>query len=222
MVISTGPGRLKEAIGPNPQRAFQALGQPSVTSSQYLRVGEVAEFVLSAPGASVVFLSGVNVATVREVIDQSDPPIDRRVLFMRLPPLANVEAYVERAIAVLAQTALHLWPSWFSDVSFAICHDDALGRQAAGVIARETAVRFPTINSHWAETAARLALTGRSPRVPGVLPAIELAQLSLAISRPGLILVVDVSEAADAPNAAALARIIQPVDPLVAQTCVLA
>lgn len=175
-------------------------------SLQYLPIGDVAEFIFHVPGGSVVILGGVSSATLREVIDQSEPPSsDRRVLFVRLPSLANVEAYVEQVIAVLAETAMHLWPCWFTSVSFAMCRDDALGRQAAGVIARETAARFPTINSHWAEAAARLALTERSPRVPGVLPAIELAQLSLAVSGLGLILVADVTGAADAPNTAALA-----------------
>jgi very-short-patch-repair endonuclease len=197
----------EEAVAPHFQRAFQAAGQPSVMSLQYLPIGDVAEFIFHVPGGSVVILGGVIGATLREVIDQSEPPSsDRRVLFVRLPPLANVEAYVEQVIAVLAETAMHLWPCWFTSVSFAMCRDDALGRQAAGVIARETAARFPTINSHWAEAAARLALTERSPRVPGVLPAIELAQLSLAVSRLGLILVADVSGAADAPNTAALAH----------------
>jgi very-short-patch-repair endonuclease len=177
---------------------------------QDLAIGDVAEFIFRVPIGSVVVLGGISSAKLREVIDQSeDASSDRPALFVPLSPCGSVEAYVEQVIAALAKTALHLWPSWFSGVSFAMCRDDALGRQAVDVISRETAARFPTINSHWAEPAARLALRGRSPRVPGVLPAIELAQLSLAISRLGLILVVDVGEAGDAPNSAALARALE-------------
>jgi hypothetical protein len=77
------------------------------------------------------------------------------------------------------------------------------------VIARETAARAPGVSSTWAEAAARLALAGRPPRVAGVLPAIELAQLSLAVSRVGLVLVADVSAAADEPSAAALAHALE-------------
>jgi hypothetical protein len=64
------------------------------------------------------------------------------------------------------------------------------------------------LQSVWT-AAARLALAGRPPRVAGVLPAIELAQLSLAVSRVGLVFVADVSAAADAPSAAALAHAVE-------------
>ncbi|MGQ0446127.1 MAG: endonuclease domain-containing protein [Beijerinckiaceae bacterium] len=147
---------------------------------------------------------------MRELVDQAEHiPDDRRALFVRLWPAGNIETYVEQVIAVLAETAMRLWPVWFTDVSFAMCCDDALGRQAAGVIARDAAARASGASSTWAEAAARLALAGRPPRVAGVLPAIELAQLSLAVSRVGLVLVADVRAAADAPSAAALAHALE-------------
>jgi len=104
---------------------------------------------------------------------------------------------------------MHLWPVWFTDVSFEICHDDALGRQAAGVIAREAAASVSGASSSWVEAAARLVLASRAPRVPGVLPAIELAQLSLAISRLQLVFVIDVGAATNAPNASALTHALE-------------
>ncbi len=140
------------------------------------------------------------------MVDQAEHiPGDRRALFLRLRPADSVEAYVEQVIAVLAETAMRLWPVWFTDVSFAICRDDALGREAAGVITREAAARAPGVNSTWAEAAARLALAGRPPRLAGALPAIELAQLSLAVSRVGLAFIADVS----ASSAAALAHALE-------------
>jgi very-short-patch-repair endonuclease len=104
---------------------------------------------------------------------------------------------------------MRLWPVWFTDASFAMCRDDALGRQAAGVIAREAAARACGVSSSWAEAATRLVLAGLPPRVAGILPAIELPQLSLAISRDGLVLIADVSAAAGAPGAAALAHALE-------------
>jgi hypothetical protein len=182
----------------------------TVTSEQILLSGQAAQFVFRAPGGSVVTLGGIDAGSLRELIDQTEHiPDDRRALFVRLRPARSVEAYVEQVITVVAGTAMRLWPVWFTDVSFAMCCDDTLGRQAAGVIAREAAVRAPGVSSTWAEAAARLALARRSPRVPGVLPAIELAQLSLAISRVGLVFVADVSGAADAPSAPALAHALE-------------
>jgi len=101
-----------------------------------------------------------------------------------------------------------LWPVWFTDVSFAMCRDDALGRQAAGVIAIEAATRASGASVTWTRSATRLALAGRAPRVAGVLPAIELAQLSLAISRTGLILVMDLGTG-ELPGAEAVAHALE-------------
>jgi very-short-patch-repair endonuclease len=177
----------------------------TVTSEQILLSSEVAQFVLCAPGGSVVTLGGIDGAALRVLIDQAEHvPDDRRVLFVRLRLAKSVEAYVEQVIAVLGETAMRLWPVWFTDVSFSMCRDDALGRQATGVIAREAADRAPGVSSNWAEAAARLALAGSPPRVAGVLPAIELAQLSLAVSRVGLVFVAELSEAAGATSAVAL------------------
>jgi hypothetical protein len=182
----------------------------TVTSEQTLLSGQAAQFVFRAPGGSVVSVGGIDGAALRELIDQVEHvPDDRRALFVRLPPAVSVEAYVEQVIAVLAEMAMRLWPVWFTDVTFAMCGDDALGRRAAGVIAREAAARAPSVSSTWVEAAACLALGGRPPRVAGVLPAIELAQLPLAISRGGLVLVADVSAAADAQSAAALAHALE-------------
>jgi ADP-ribosyl-[dinitrogen reductase] hydrolase len=182
----------------------------TVTSEQTLLSGQAAQFIFRALGGSVVTLGGIDGAALRELIDQAEHiSDDRRALFVRLQPAGTVEAYVEQVIAVLAETAMRLWPVWFTDTSFAMCCDDALGRQAAGVIAREAVPRVPGVSSTWTKAAARLALAGCPPRVVGVLPAIELAQLSLAISRTGLVLVADVSAAAVAPSATALAHALE-------------
>ena len=203
----------KEGAGSSEVLRTSRVADPrvaTVTSGQTLLFGQAAQFVFRAPGGSVVALGGIDGAALRELVDQAEHiPDDRRALFVRLRSAGSVEAYVEQVIAVLAETATRLWPVWFTDVSFAMCCDDALGRQAAGVIAREAAARAPGVSSNWAEAAARLALAGRPPRVAGVLSAIELAQLSLAVSRVGLVLVADVSAAADAPSAAALAHALE-------------
>jgi very-short-patch-repair endonuclease len=181
-----------------------------VTSEQTLLSGQAAQFVFRVPAGSVVSLGGIDGAALRELVDRTEHiSDDRRALFVQLQLAGTVEAYVEQVIAVLAETAMRLRPVWFTDVSFTMCCNDALGRQAAAVIAREATARAPAVSSTWAEAAARLALAGRPPRVVGVLPAIELAGLSLAVSRTGLVLVADVSAAADSPSAAALAHALE-------------
>jgi hypothetical protein len=165
---------------------------------------EAAWFVFHALEGSVVALGGMDGAALRELIDNAEPSRDdRRALFVRLRAAKNIEACVEQIVAALAETAMRLWPAWFSDVSFAMCRNDALGRQAAGVIARELTTQVSGVSSTWVEAAAHLALAGHPPRVAGILPAIELTQLSLAVSRLDLVFVVDVSAATDTPDAVA-------------------
>jgi very-short-patch-repair endonuclease len=179
-------------------------------TSEILVPGEIADFVFRAPIGSVIALGGTDAGTLRALLNDSEPVNDCRVLFVRLRPALRVESYVEQAIAHMAETALCLWPVWFTDVSFAICGNDTLGRQTAGAIARKAASGVPGVSATWAERAARLALDHRAPRVDSNLPAVELAQLSLAISRAGLVLVVEADAAAiDGARAAALVQALE-------------
>ncbi len=201
-------------MSPFPSESLQAAriteSPAHATASETLLSRQAAQFIFRAPAGSVVALSGINSTRLRDLVDQEECiPDNRRTIFVHLRPAGNVAAYVEEVIAVLAETAIRLWPVWFGDVSFAICSDNTLGRQTAGVIAREAAGCFSGVSSNWAEAAARLAVAGLPPRVTGVLPAVELAQLSLAISHAGLVLVADVSAAADASNTAALAHALE-------------
>lgn len=169
---------------------------------QYLRAAEAAPFIFGVPEGSIVVLGGIDGADLRELIDHAENiQDDRRALFVRLRTAISVDAYVEQIVAALADTALRLWPVWFGHVSFAMCRDDALGRQAAGVIVREAAMQMSGINSTWAEEAACLALAGRPPRVADALLAIDLMQLSLVVSRSRPVFVFDGSAATDAPDA---------------------
>ena len=166
----------------------------------------VAEFVLGAPKASVLALGGIDGESLRALFDRVEPaPNGRRVLFARITPAPTTEAIVEQAIGVLVETARRLWPLWFTNVSFAGCRSDTLGRLTAGVIAHNAAEEIAGLSPSWAEAATRLALDGRPPRVQGALAPTELAQLVLAISRSGLVLLADVGDAAQTgPNPAAL------------------
>jgi very-short-patch-repair endonuclease len=169
----------------------------SLSSQSTLRRAEVAGFLLGVPAGSVLSVGGIGGASLRELIDQAEgTPSDRRALFTRLRPEARVEAYIEQAIELLAETARRLWPVWFSDEPFPACGSDALGRLAARLIARKAAEKIASLSPTWAEAAARLALAGRTPRVNGMLATVELQQLSLTISATGLVLVFDAGAAA--------------------------
>jgi very-short-patch-repair endonuclease len=202
----------RSSFSPALSRACQGV-IPSVvakSSDETLHFSEAAAFVFRAAAGSVTALGGIDGLALRELVDGAEQvPDDRRALFVRLRPAGSVEAYVEQVITALAETAMRLWPIWFTDVSFAMCCDDALGRQATGVIAREAARCASGVSCTWAEAAAHVALAGRPPRVAGILPAVEVGQLSLAISRVGLVIVADVNAAAEALSTVALAHALE-------------
>jgi very-short-patch-repair endonuclease len=200
----------EQALPAGPSTGRELADGHGSPSEQVLSTADAAQFVLDAPGGSVVSLGGIDGAALQRLVDQTDHISDhRRALFLRLSPAGSASAYVEQVIAAVATAAMHLWPCWFTDVSFAMCRDDALGRRAAAIIAREAAAGIPALSAAWADMAAGLVLAGRSPRVAGALPAVELAQLSLAISRYGLVLVVDLGVAAAAPKTTMLVHALQ-------------
>jgi very-short-patch-repair endonuclease len=163
-----------------------------------------AQFVLGAPEGSVRVLAGVEIEALRIVLDAGEPdPCGRRALLTRIAPAPTTEAIIDHVIDLFADTVLRLWPIWFTDVSFSQCRNDTLGHLAADIIARGAAEEIEGLSLAWVEEAARLALDNRVPRVCAALPAIELAQLSLAASRSGIVLVADMSGAGTGPNPAA-------------------
>jgi len=170
---------------------------PNTLPDHGLPIGKAADFVLSAPAGAVVVLGGIDGESLRALVDEVEPEqCGRRALFARIVPAPTTEVVVEQVINLLAETARRLWPIWFTDVSFGGCRSDTLGRLAAGAIARSAAEKIAGLSPSWAEAAAKLALDNRAPRVIGTLPAIELAQLALAISRYGLVFVADAHTAA--------------------------
>jgi very-short-patch-repair endonuclease len=155
---------------------------------------------------SVRALGGIDDEGLRVILDEIEPArCKRRALFVRITPAATAEAVVEEVIDSLAETSRSLWPVWFTDVSFGKCRNDILGHLTLGAIARNAAEEIIGLSFAWAEPAARLALDGRTPRVKDTLPATELAQLALTISRTGLVIVADLGVAArNTSNPAAL------------------
>jgi very-short-patch-repair endonuclease len=130
-------------------------------------------------------------------------------MFFRIAPRPTAELIVDQAIKLLAETALQLWPNWFSDPNLPACRNDTLGHLAAGVIAREAATRIAGLSPAWAEAAAQLALDDRQPRVGGTSPSVEIAQLGLAINRGGLVLVADIDAPCAARDPAALVHALE-------------
>ncbi len=150
----------------------------------------LARRILAAPKRSVFAVSGTTSDAIRNGLDRVED-CEQRVLFLKFPSANTTDSIVEKIIAVLAETALRLWPIWFDNVSFGQAANDKAGRQAAAEIVRGSAPALPGLMLPWALKATQLALAGRLPRVRKTNPTTELTQLSLAIGRTGLILLFD-------------------------------
>jgi hypothetical protein len=177
------------------------LALPEETISQR----SVANIVLNATPGAVLVLAGLDGSLLHRLIDcvesEENSP---RALFTRVSRAQTPDAVIQQLTDQLADTAQRLWPIWFTDVSFAECRRDALGRMAAYAIVRRLAAQITDLQPLWATAAIDLVLEQRSPRVRKMPPSVEVAQLALAVSRYGLVLVVDAEEACSHSNSAAV------------------
>ncbi|HEY0331647.1 MAG TPA: DUF559 domain-containing protein [Rhodopseudomonas sp.] len=165
---------------------------------------------MAARAGAVLALAGFDGAALRRQLDQVEADGGaRRVLFARVTPAPSAEAIVAQIIGLFADTVQRLWPVWFTDVSFAECKNDKLGRLAVAAMVQRLAGSVAGLSPNWAEAAVELALADRPPRVRAALPAVELAQLALAISRHGLVLVVDGEDACQQSSPAAMVHALE-------------
>jgi very-short-patch-repair endonuclease len=170
----------------------------------------LADVVLAARLGTVLVLAGLDDIALRRQLDEREPDGGSpRVLFVRIAPAPSAELIVAQVIDRLADTVQRLWPIWFTDLNLADCGNDTLGRLAAAAMVRRLAGNLAGVSQSWAEAAVRLALDHRPPRVPATLAAVELAQLALAISRHGLVLVIDCDDACTQSNPAAVVHALE-------------
>jgi very-short-patch-repair endonuclease len=183
----------------------QAASNTETTTELSVSEEAAAAFVLKALPGSVLTLGGIDRHTLRAHIDEVEPEqCNRRVLFVPIQAAVTTEAIVEQIVRLLAEAASRLWPVWFTNVSFGAYRNDTLGRTAAGATVRKLAHEIDGLSPSWADAAVRLMLAHRLPRVKGAQPATELTQLTLAINRSGLVLLVDIDAAVQADANAAI------------------
>lgn len=172
--------------------------------------GSVPDIVLDAAPGAVLVLAGLDGTALRQMFDQVEAGLESpRVLFTRISSAETTEAAVEQLISQLADTARRLWPIWFTDIDFSQCRGDTLGLLAAQAMIRDVAKHMPDLQTVWADAAVDLALHRKSPRVRKVPAAVEVTQLSLAISRHGLVLIVDAGQACADSSPAAIVHVLE-------------
>ncbi|MGQ0686008.1 endonuclease domain-containing protein [Bradyrhizobium sp.] len=175
-----------------------------------VRPSSIAEIVLGAPAGAVLVLAGLDGMALRQLIEQVKPtPASPRALFTRVSRARTTDGAIGQLIDQLAGTARRLWPIWFTDIDFSQCGPDALGQLAAHAIIRRVAAQMPDLQSAWAEAAVDLVLDQKSPRVRSVPAAVEVSQLSLTVSRHGLVLIVDAGHACEDSHPAAVVHALE-------------
>jgi very-short-patch-repair endonuclease len=168
-----------------------------VSATAEIALAEALRVILGAT-PRVFAVEGLSAAQLLAGLNDLPPQPGQRVgVFVSVPSMKSSDAVVEHLIDQLAQSALALWPVWFSDMQIGDCGArDGLTRQSAILRARSSASAVAGGIADWAEQAAALALEGRPPRVPGVVQALEMQQLCLAIHRYGVVFFVEGTVAA--------------------------
>jgi hypothetical protein len=98
----------------------------------------LAETALGVSPGTVLVLAGLESDLLRRLLDQAEPkPESPRALFARISPAPTTDALVQQVIDLLADTVFRLWPIWFTDINFAECRNDRLGRLAGTAMIRQ-------------------------------------------------------------------------------------
>src|SRR5207248_120751 len=175
-----------------PARALLVRQAPFNPPNLKISVDAAAEYILRAPAGEIVALAGIDSERLRLLLDHADVATgERRALFLSLDGMQNAETIVERTVDALADTALRMWPVWYTSVSFADIRGDTLGREASHARVHQISQVMPRISRAWAERAVTLALEGRKPRILDIALATQLEQLCLAINCGGLVLITN-------------------------------
>jgi very-short-patch-repair endonuclease len=154
----------------------------------------LADYIFSVPPGAVRVLGGIGGELLRLALDGTEAAPDGRLaLFLPLEPTSasTMAGFIEGVIGQLSEIAYRLWPLWFGDVRFDDLHADTLGRRAAEAKLRQAAENIDGLDLAWANATVQNMLEGKSPRLRESLPAVELAQLALAIHGAGIVLLVD-------------------------------
>jgi len=150
---------------------------------------------MSTSKGQVAVLSGIGAARLREQLHNATPaPDGRLVLFLTTPTAGALNDFIEAVIGQLAEIALRMWPTWFTDLR--LTAGQAEQRQMIAAVAGANT----KISLAWAELAAEKATRGLVPRVAHVAPAVEIDQLCTTINRDGLVLVFDIGLAPANPT----------------------
>ena len=178
------------AVGTPLGRFARCRGKPRAEGIAAMPEREaIAQLVLNAPAGRVSVLAGVSLDQVRLYLQGAEALSTAVSPFSRSwRDRAPMRSLLERSNA-LAQIALTLWPRWFSDIDFSAFGRDALGHEAARLLARAAAEQIEGMIQPWAEAAVAQALERRLPRVSGTPTETEFRQLCLTIDRNGLVLV---------------------------------
>lgn len=170
----------------------------------------VGRIVLEAPPGNIQLVAGISATQLRALLDETDAEEGSRLaLLMQPEQVGAANAFIENVIDLLSITASQLWPTWFTDEDFSAYKDDALGREALKSKITAVARDLPMLSPPWVRAATVLAMRGAPPRLQETHWQIEIAQLSLAINRAGLVFVFDLGLLPEPSQAAALVHALE-------------
>lgn len=164
--------------------------QPATSSGSALE--QLSEALFATGAGQVKTVTGAGFELLRHWLDNEDLPSKERrlVLLQRINPLPPQESLLDGFVAALADTALRLWPVWYTDADFSRFDASTAGMRAMQALLEDLTRQDPSISALWGRKAIAEALTGKPPVIAEFTKAIQVQQLSLAIHRHGLIFAI--------------------------------
>lgn len=155
----------------------------------------LSDALLAIPAGRVRCIFGATFAEASAALNEAEPEAHAPLgLLVQSTPGQDSGALVEIVIRSLAETALNLWPRWWSTLDFGPSESFDLRVAQMRV---HTADLPRAVIRPWAVRAIGLAAEGKLPVVDGISREVQLRQLALAIHSAGLVLGVFV----DGPSA---------------------
>ncbi|MGO9170764.1 MAG: endonuclease domain-containing protein [Rhodomicrobium sp.] len=154
--------------------------------------GDLEKILFGTARGQVKALVGPDLDLVRHWLDSQElPDLQRPILLLdRIERIPSVGKLLDMYVATLADAALRLWPIWYTDTDFARFDKSSIGLHGIHATIHGLTAQDFGVSPLWAQRAVAQALNARAPVLQEFNAADQLHQLSLAVHRHGVVLIV--------------------------------
>ena len=148
--------------------------------------------IFSVENGEVTTIVGPNVSSLRRWLDNETVPNRERpiLLLERITKIPCLDSLLDNYIHTLAEAALRLWPVWYTDIDLSRFDASASGIRGIHAAFESIGAQNCKISAVWARKAIVPVLCAHPPMLTGFSNAEQVQQLTLAIHRHGVTMVL--------------------------------